>query len=104
MPRANFSVFFAAAALFAAAAPTSAQVQPNDGPRSPPSSAVPDAAEPAFTPARLASLDEASIPPLPGFGSRQADEDPILLCDGENAVIELFPRQCRSQSSPSQQP
>lgn len=98
MPRANFSVFFAAAA------PTSAQVQPNDGPRSPPSSAAPDAAGPAFMPARLASLDKASIPPLPGFGSRQTDEDPILLCDGENAVIELFPRQRRSQNSPSQQP
>ena len=103
MPRANFSVFFAAAALCAAAASSPAQAQQTDGPQAPPP-AAPGSVEPHFPAARLASLDTAGIPSLPGFGSRQADEDPVLLCDGENVVIDLFPRQCRSQSSPSQQP
>ncbi len=103
MPRANFSVFFAAAALCVAAASSSAQAQQTDG--IPPSlSGMSDGAEPAFPPARLASLDTAGIPSLPGFGSRQADEDPILLCEGERVVIDLLPRQCRSPSSPSPQP
>ncbi len=102
MPRANFSVFFAAAALCAAAASSSAQAQQADGTQGPP--AALGSVEPHFPAARLASLDTAGIPSLPGFGSRQADEDPVLLCDGENVVIDLFPRQCRSQGSPSQQP